>query len=254
MYTKQPKKLLPFNILEILQKYTDENHRLNQKEIQTLLARDYDMTVDRKSIKRNLMDLIDMGYEIEYTTITRMTVNKETGEKEESNILTGFYLIRDFTDSELRLLIDSILFSDYLTYSQCKELVGKLENLSSCHFRRRVRYVCDMPKERSQNQELFYNLDLLDEAITAKKQVQLVYEQDGNRLTLRVSPYQMMIQRGMYILICNQENKDCTSSLRLDCIRDISILDKYARPYTSLRDSNGQSFCISKYRSAAVGE
>ena len=254
MYTKQPKKLLPFNILELLQRYTDDNHRLNQKEIQTLLARDYDMIVDRKSIKRNLMDLIDMGYEIEYTTITRMTVNKATGEKEESNILTGFYLIRDFTDSELRLLIDSILFSDYLTYSQCKEIVRKLENLSSCHFRRRVRYVCDMPKERSRNQELFYNLDLIDEAIAAERQIKLIYEIDGTKSIMKVSPYQMMIQRGAYILICNQESKDCASMLRLDRIKDISIMDKHARPYTSLKDSNGQSFRISNYRSIAVGE
>ena len=254
MYMKLPKKLLPFNILEILQKYTDENHRLSQKEIQTILARDYDMTVERKSIKRNLMDLIEMGYEIEYTTITRMTVNKMTGEKEENNILTGFYLIRDFTDSELRLLIDSILFSDYLPYSQCRELVKKLENLSSEHFRRRVRYVYDMPRERSRNQELFFNLDLIDDAIAAEKQVRLVYEVDGSKTEMRVSPYQMMIQRGMYLLICSQEKHDHTSTLRLDCIKDVLILDKRARPYASLRDSDGQSFCISRYHSLAAGE
>ncbi len=254
MYMKLPKKLLPFNILEILQKYTDENHRLSQKEIQTILARDYDMTVERKSIKRNLMDLIEMGYEIEYTTITRMTANKTTGEKEENNILTGFYLIRDFTDSELRLLIDSILFSDYLPYNQCKELVKKLENLSSDHFRRRVRYVRDMPKERSLNQEIFFTLDLIDEAIAAEKQIRLAYEVDGNKTEMRVSPYQMMIQRGMYILICSQEKHDHTSTLRLDCVKDVSILDRHARPYSTLCDSDGQSFCISRYYSLAAGE
>lgn len=254
MYTKLPKKLLPFNILEILQRHTDENHRLSQKDIQSILERDYDMTVERKSIKRNLMGLIEMGYEIDYTTITRMTVNKMTGEKEENNILTGFYLIRDFTDSELRLLIDSVLFSDYLPYSQCRDLVKKLENLSSDHFRRRVRYVCDMPRERSRNQELFFNLDLIDDAITAEKQIRLVYEKDGNKMEMRVSPYQMMIQRGMYLLICCQEKHDHTSTLRLDCIKDVSILDKRVRPYSSLRDSNGQSFCISRYYSLAAGK
>ena len=254
MYMKLPKKLLPFNILEILQKYTDENHRLSQKEIQTILARDYDMTVERKSIKRNLMDLIEMGYEIEYTTITRMTVNKTTGKKEENNILTGFYLIRDITDSELRLLIDSILFSDYLPYNQCKELVKKLENLSSDHFRRRVRYVYDMPRERSRNQQLFFNLDLIDEAIAAEKQIQLIYEADGDRTHMKVSPYQMMIQRGMYLLICSLEKHDHTSTLRLDCVKEVLILDKHARPYSTLRDSYGQSFCISRYYSSAAGE
>ena len=61
MYTKQPKKLIIMNILDILKKYTDENHRLSQKEIQDILERDYEMKVDRKAIKRNLMNLIDFG-------------------------------------------------------------------------------------------------------------------------------------------------------------------------------------------------
>ena len=61
MYTAQPKKMLIMNILDILKKYTDENHRLSQKEIADILKSEYDMTVDRKAVKRNLMNLIDFG-------------------------------------------------------------------------------------------------------------------------------------------------------------------------------------------------
>lgn len=43
MYTKSPKKLLMMNILDILKKYTDENHRLSQKEIISILQEEYDM-------------------------------------------------------------------------------------------------------------------------------------------------------------------------------------------------------------------
>lgn len=43
----QPKKFLIIYILEILKKYTDENHRLSQKEIIDILKKDYDMTVKR---------------------------------------------------------------------------------------------------------------------------------------------------------------------------------------------------------------
>lgn len=59
MYTKQPKKMLIMNILDILKKYTDENHRLSQKEIMDILEQEYDMKAERKAIKRNLMNLID---------------------------------------------------------------------------------------------------------------------------------------------------------------------------------------------------
>ena len=67
MYSKQPKKMLIMNILDILRKYTDENHRLSQKEIVDILKTEYDMTVERKTIKRNLMNLIEFGYDIEYS-------------------------------------------------------------------------------------------------------------------------------------------------------------------------------------------
>ena len=67
MYTKQPKKMIIINILDILKRYTDENHRLSQREIMDILEREYDMKVDRKAVKRNLMNLIDFGYQVEYS-------------------------------------------------------------------------------------------------------------------------------------------------------------------------------------------
>lgn len=122
MYTKQPKKMIIINILDILKRYTDENHRLSQREIMDILEREYDMKVDRKAVKRNLMNLIDFGYQVEYSESIRQGKNGE-----EEIIFTDWYLEKDFTDSELRLLIDSLLFSKHIPYSQCKALIEKLE-------------------------------------------------------------------------------------------------------------------------------
>ena len=70
------------------------------------------MTGDRKAVKANLEDLINDGsYNIEYSTKIRFTPNRSTGEIEKSEILTGFYYNNVFTDSELRLLMDSVLVS-----------------------------------------------------------------------------------------------------------------------------------------------
>ena len=52
MDSMQPKKLLIINILDILKKYTDEDHRLSQKEIAEILETEYDMKADRKAIKK----------------------------------------------------------------------------------------------------------------------------------------------------------------------------------------------------------
>ena len=119
MYTKQPKKMIIINILDILKRYTDENHRLSQREIMDILEREYDMKVDRKAVKRNLMNLIDFGYQVEYSESIRQGKNGE-----EEIIFTDWYLEKDFTDSELRLLIDSLLFSKHIPYSQCKALIS----------------------------------------------------------------------------------------------------------------------------------
>lgn len=56
MYTMQPKKILIIDILDILRKYTDENHMLSQKEIVDILKTEYNMTVERKYIKQNILN------------------------------------------------------------------------------------------------------------------------------------------------------------------------------------------------------
>ena len=171
---KQPKKLLILNILDILRKYSDEEHRLSQKGITEILKTEYDMTADRKAIRRNILNLMDCGYNIEYSESIRMVPNPKTGVPEESYLWSDFYLERDFTDGELRLLIDGLLFSKHIPYSQCKELVDKLEGLSNVYFRSRVKYIARLPEDKTDNKQLFLTIELLDEAISgAEGQLQV---------------------------------------------------------------------------------
>lgn len=66
------RKLIIMNILDILRRYSDEDHRLSQKEIGDILQTEYNMAVGRKTIRRNIMNLMDCGYEIEYSESIRM--------------------------------------------------------------------------------------------------------------------------------------------------------------------------------------
>lgn len=91
MFAKSPKKLIIMNILDILKRYTDENHRLSQKEIQDILEREYDMTVERKAVNRNLMNLIEFGYNINYSESVRIFKDND-GKEQENVILSDFYL------------------------------------------------------------------------------------------------------------------------------------------------------------------
>ena len=231
------RKKLSFAILEILRQYTDENHKLSQNDIIEHLERDYDMKTDRKSVKRNITSLLEMGYPIDFKETLRMYPNKE-GEMEESYILSGFYLEREFTDAELRLLIDSLLFSKHIPYSQCKELVGKLEGLSNQYFKSRVKYIATLPETAPKNPELFWTIEVLDEAIAKQRQVAFTYNSYGTDKKLHprrngdgtvreyiVNPYQMATTNGRYYLIGNYDKYDDLANYRLDRITNIRVLD-----------------------------
>ena len=242
MYTAQPKKLLIINILDILKRYTDADHRLSQKEIVEILKNEYNMTADRKSVKRNIMNLIDFGYDINYSESLRMIPSKDGG-MEESYILSDFYLEREFTDSELRLLIDGLIFSKHIPYSQCKELVGKLSSLSNQYFKARIKHISTMPDNSPQNKELFYNIDIIDEAISKRRQISFSYVSYGvdkklhtesfessSKKVYTINPYQIAATNGRYYLICNYDRYDDVANVRLDRIADIKMLDTPAKP------------------------
>lgn len=227
-------KKLSFAILEVLRQYTDPQHKLNQNDIIEILEREFDIKADRKSIKRNITTLLEMGYPIEYTETLRRYPNK-AGQMEESYIYTNFYLEREFTDAELRLLIDSLLFSKHIPYSQCKELVGKLEKQSNRYFKSRVRFIATLPENMPKNKELFYTIEIIDEAIASGKQVSFIYNEYGTDKKLHpkeehtVTPYQMAATNGRYYLICKTEKYKDLSNIRLDRITGIRLVNAPAK-------------------------
>lgn len=248
MYTAQPKKMLIIHILDILKKYTDEDHRLSQKEIADILRTEYDEIVDRKTVKRNLMDLIDFGYEIEYSESVRMVPDRATGKLEESHFLSDFYLVRDFTDSELRLLIDSLLFSKHIPYNQCRELIGKLEGLSNQYFQSRVQHIRTLPDLSLHSQQLFYTIEVVDEAISKGRQVSFIYNSYGTDKKLHprrdsagnirkyiVNPYQIAAANGRYYLVCNYDKYDNVANYRMDRITNIKLLQTPAKPMEQVK-------------------
>ncbi len=238
MYTEPPKKLLIMYILDVLRRYSDADHRLSQMDIIDILQKEFDMSADRKAVKRNLMNLKEFGYNLECSETVRRNKNGE-----EEIIYTDWYLERDFSDAELRLLIDSLLFSKHIPYSQCKELIEKIEGLSNCYFKSKVRHVHNLPDNQPKNAELFYNIEILDEAIERNLKVVFYYgdygtdkrlhlrkDEDGEPKEYLINPYQMVATNGRYYLIANIEKYDNLSHYRVDHIRNIRILDDPTKP------------------------
>ncbi|MGF7003436.1 putative DNA-binding transcriptional regulator YafY [Lachnospiraceae bacterium PFB1-21] len=242
-YTIPSKKLLIINILDILKKYSDADHPLSAKDIGDRLEHEYMQKTDRKAIKRNLMNLIESGYDIEYSETTR--INKK-GEQE--TLYSDWYLKRDFTDAEIRLLIDSLLFSKTISSNQCKELITKLEDLSNTYFRGKAKHIYPLPENMPENKQVFYTIEIIDEAIETGKQVAFEYieygikkeplsrvdKETGQAKEYVMSPYQMAATNGRYYLICNRTGYPRISHYRIDRIQNIRLLEDSITPLRTL--------------------
>ena len=244
------KKMIPLCILDILRKHTDEDHTLDQKDIIELLRREYGLEVERKAIRSNIVKLIEMDFPISY---------KET-EREGNTIWSDYWLERDFTDSELRLMIDGILFSNHIPHKQRMKLVEKIEGLSSEYFKSHVRHIATLPDAGDSNKQIFNNIAVLDEAIEKKRKVSFQYldmdtdkkmlpkkEKSGEIRTYVVSPYQMAAKDGKYYLICNRDQYDAISNYRIDRISDIKVTDERIRPFKELMNANGHDLNLGEY-------
>lgn len=277
MYELQPKKFLLLNILMILHQNTDENHRLSQKNIIDILQNEYDMKVDRKSVMRNLIDLglylEGTGYELCYdVSIRKVPVKVEGSEEYQIDSVTGgrvyeeqekmsdFYLKRPFEDSEIRLLIDAIMFSMNISDKHRKDLADKLCKLSNKKFKSRVKHITCVENSVNQNQQIFANIEMIDEAISHNRKISFNYmeygidkkmhpkmDKDGKPRTYVINPYQMAAKDGKYYLICNYDKYNDISNYRIDRIKNIVILDEKIKPFDKLEDVKSGRLNLNNY-------
>ena len=162
MDSYEPKKLAIIRILQILEKYSDDEHPITHEKIVELLDSEYGLIIERKAVGRNISLLIDVGYEIKTTK-------------------RGSYLsAREFEDSELRLLIDGVLSSKHVTPKQSKDLIEKLCAQSNEYFKKRVRNIYSVREwNKTENVAVFYNVEITDEAIEAERQIKFCYNKYG---------------------------------------------------------------------------
>ena len=243
------KKILIVRLLQILQKYTDADHKMTQQQISDKLFEEYGLSIDRGAIKRNLAELIEAGFSIQFKEITRLQKNRRTGEVEENSIYTDIHYEHDFTEAELRLLIDGMLFSRSVPYKQRRQLIDKLGKLSNIYFNKRMNHIHCMSADSPQNNELFHTIDILDEAITNGYQVEITYNQYGTDFKLHptmnddsatekrhvLNPYQMVANDGRYYLICNNDHHEFVGTYRIDRITNIKILETKAKPKSKVK-------------------
>ncbi len=223
MESIEPKKASLIRILHILQKHSDIEHPLTHAQIVEMLEKDYGIIIERKVVGRTIALLNDVGYEI-------VTTQK------------GCYLAEQpFEDSELRLLIDSVLSSKHIAPKHSKQLIEKLCGLSNQYFRRHVKNIYSVNDwDKTENVALFYNIDIIDEAIEKKQKIRFYYNKYGADKKLHtssrntVSPYQMILHNQKYYLMCFAERYGQMHYYRLDRITGIELVDEPQTPVRSI--------------------
>jgi predicted DNA-binding transcriptional regulator YafY len=174
--------------------------------------------------------------------------------------MSDFYLKRPFEDSELRLLIDAIMFSMNISDKHRKDLVSKICSLSNKNFKSRIKHISCINNGINNNQQIFVNIELIDEAISRNKKISFNYlEYDtnkklcpkkdglGNVRTYVINPYQMVAKDGKYYLICNYDKYNDISNYRIDRIKNIEILEEKRKPFKELNNSNGGMLDLNTY-------
>lgn len=228
----ESKKLALLRIWQILLKHSDYDHPLTQEDIIKYLENDYGIEMERKAVGKNIADLRDAGIDI--------------GSRRAGSYIDS----REFEDSELKLLIDGVLQSKHITARHSKDLIEKLCGLSNKYFRSHVKNVYSVNDwSKTENQALFYNIDVVDEAIATGKQVQYDYNKYGVDAKLhkssfqRVSPYQLILHNQRYYLMGYSDYWGNMTFHRLDRISNMRIYDKPATPITSVKGyENGIDF------------
>lgn len=220
----ESKKLALIRILQILEEKSDSNNALTQEDIANYLNKDYGIEIERKAIARNLSLLKEAGYDIESTR-------------------NGSYLAsRDFEDSELRLLIDGVLSSRYINARHSKDLIEKLCRLSNERFKSNVKNIYSVNEwSKSKSVDLFYNIDVIDEAIEKNRQITFDYNKYGIDKKLyksashTVSPYQLILHNQRYFLMAYNEKWGNIGYYRMDRITNICLTDTSLTPLKSIK-------------------
>lgn len=209
-------KLKLLYLRDYLRRNTDEAHPANAEALIAFLA-GKGISAERKSIYRDIEALSEYGMEI----------RRKRGRN------GGYYVTqRDFELSELKLLVDAVLSSRFLSSAQSAALIRKLAALSSSHEAELLRREIVLSGRIKSEDGCFENIDLLHEAIAADRQVVFRYFDWGVDLKKHyragesfASPYALLWDDENYYLIAHTEKHGLTH-YRVDKMSDIRLTEQ----------------------------
>lgn len=212
MPSSSNKKLLILYVLKVLREYSDESHPMLQEEISKKIFSLYGMESERKAIGANIQCLEDFGYDI-------IRVKNK-----------GVYLgEREFEESEITFLIDAVFSSKVINQKHSIDLSKKLYSFLSVNKRHKFNYVYKADSvSKSNNQQLFFNIDIINEAIEKGKKIKFNYKTSSLKSSAAakekiVSPFFLLNSQGKYYLVCSIGADKGLANYKIEKMTDVKV-------------------------------
>lgn len=219
-------KLKIFYLLDYLQRFSHPRHPVRALDLIDMLEKQHNILCDRKTVYSDIAALQDYGIDI-------VSIPGKNG---------GYYIAsRNFELPELKLLIDAVQSSRFLTEKKSRELIEKLCNQCSVHDARLMRRdVLVSGRVKSMNETIYYNVDTIQEAIGQNRQITFRYFDwglDGKRKYrdrhYQASPYGLCQDNENCYLLAFSDRHGVTS-YRVDRMADILLLEDARIPCPEL--------------------
>ena len=206
-------KYRPFYIAKLLEELTDENHYLTTAQIIKLLEERYDMTSHRQTIHQDIEVLKTVGMDINCIPSTQNRYR-----------LLG----RKFDNAELKLLIDAVASSKFISKKKSTSLANRISSLTSTYEAENLkRNISVENRIKSENEQTLLIIDVINEAINQKKQIKFQYfryNEKKKRIPkwdgywYHMSPHRLVWNGDYYYVIGYYEKYDSIVSYRIDRI------------------------------------
>lgn len=222
-------KLKLLYIKEYLENHSDEDHPVDVEELTDMLSKK-GIDCERKSVYSDVKMLKEYGMDIASVRSPK----------------PGYALLsRDFEIPELRLLIDAVQAANFITPKKSKELIEKIGSLcSESQAKILEKQVYIENRVKCTNEEIYYNIDIVNRAIQQNKQITFTYrkrrlsEDIGEVITedkdFTVSPYALIWSNDHYYLVSNNAKYDNLMHTRIDRMRKVEIFDMKARSFSEV--------------------
>ena len=212
-------KLKLLYLTKILMEETDEGHAISTQELIDRLE-SLGIHSERKSIYDDIACLQQFGYDI-------LQMQSRQG--------GGYYMAgREFELAELKLLVDAVQSSRFITPKKSRELIGKLEKLASRHdagkLRRQIHVV---GRVKAGNESVYYGIDALHRAIQENRQIAFRYlewNEQGQLVPRRqgrpyqVSPWALLWREENYYLLAWDGDAGMMKHYRVDKMAEVEVL------------------------------